>query len=61
MDTLESIKVPEPGRRYKQAFKVAAYVVPLVLSLASYFFGDVQPMVRDVCSMLLPPGSVVTK
>jgi len=59
MDTLTSIdKPPEPGSRYKRLFKTAAALVPLLMALASWLFGDVQPMVRDVCSALLPPGSV---
>ena len=59
MDTLTSIdKPPEPGSRYKRLFKTAAALVPLLMALASWFFGDVQPVVREFCAAVLPPGSV---
>lgn len=44
---------------YKMMLKIGAVVFPVVLGILSAYFGDVQPMIRDVCGSLLPAGSVV--
>ena len=45
--------------RYKKAYAIAAVVVPTIMTLAGYFYGDIEPVVRDACEVLLPKGSVV--
>lgn len=44
---------------YKRAFQIAGVVVPLVMAAVGFFYGDIQPIVRDVCGTLLPKGSLV--
>lgn len=40
------------------AIKLLAVASPIILALATYFFGDVIPMAYDVCQAVLPNGSV---
>lgn len=44
--------------KYKTAFRVAGVIVPLLMGAAGFFWGDVEPIVRDACTLLLPRGSV---
>lgn len=45
--------------RYKKAYAIVAIVAPLAMGLAGYFYGDVEPIVRDACTALLPKGHVI--
>lgn len=44
---------------YKKMLKIGAVVFPLVIGALSVIYGDVTPMIRDVCGSLLPAGSIV--
>ncbi len=44
--------------KYKLAFQVAAVIVPLIMGIVGVVYGDPKPVIRDVCSTLLP-GEVV--
>jgi len=39
--------------KYKKAFKTAAVVGSAGMAIAAYFFGDIRPVVKDVCDALL--------
>jgi hypothetical protein len=45
--------------KYKLALKVAASVAPVILALVASYAYDIRPIVRDVCEVLLPFGSVM--
>lgn len=45
--------------RYKTAFRIAGVIVPLLMGAAGLFYGDITPIARDFCSLVLPSGSVV--
>lgn len=45
--------------RYKTAFRIAGVIVPLLMGAAGLFYGDIEPVVRDACEVLLPKGSVI--
>jgi hypothetical protein len=53
--------VTKPSKQYTLFFKIAAGVVPVIMAAAGYFYGDITPVVRDVCGTLLPAGTVVTR
>lgn len=46
-------------KAYTLAFKVAAAVVPLIMAAVAYAYGDITPVVRDICGVLLPSDGVV--
>jgi len=46
---------------YKKTFKIAMMVSPVLMAVLAYFFGDVTPVVRDVCNALLPSDGVETR
>jgi hypothetical protein len=39
--------------KYRTAFKAAAVVASFGMVVAAYFFGDIRPVVKDVCDTLL--------
>lgn len=45
--------------KYKLALKIGAVVVPTVMVIVSYIYGDIVPIAKDICGMVLPPGSIV--
>lgn len=47
------------NKNYKLAFKLAAAVVPIIMGVVGAYFGNVQPVVRDVCALLLPVGTSI--
>ena len=51
--------MPLSSQRYKLIFQIAAVLAPVVMGLAAALFGDVAPVVQDVCRTLLPAGSYV--
>lgn len=46
------------SKNYKLAFKIAAGVIPVVMAVVGAIYGDVTPVVRDLCTTALPTGSV---
>lgn len=41
------------------ALKMAGVAVPLIVALAGMFYGDVTPVIRDLCEAALPAGTLV--
>lgn len=39
-------------------FKLVGVVVPVLVAIAGMVYGDVTPMVHDLCGALLPSGSM---
>ena len=37
--------------------KIAGVTVPLLVALAGIFYGDVTPVIRDLCEVALPAGA----
>lgn len=46
------------NKTYATVFKVAMVLAPVVMGLLGYAYGDVTPVVYDVCQSLLPNGSI---
>lgn len=38
---------------YKKAFQIATILVPLAMAALGYFYGDVKPVIQDVCGLLV--------
>ncbi len=47
--------------RYKMVLKTGLVIVPVVMAILSGIYGDIQPMARDICGMVLPDGSLVPR
>jgi hypothetical protein len=47
------------SKNYVLGFKIAAGVVPVLMAAAGYYFGDIQPVVRDVCGLLLSSDQAI--
>ncbi len=46
------------SKNYRLGFQLAALVVPVIMALAGVFWGDITPIARDFCSVVLPAGSL---
>jgi len=46
------------GDRYKTGFRIASVIVPLLMAAAGYFYGDLEPIARDICGVVLPKGAL---
>lgn len=47
---------PPPASMKTTLLKVAAIVVPLLVAATGYLYGDVVPLLRDICEALPPAG-----
>lgn len=46
------------SKNYKLAFKIAGGLVPVVMTVLAAYLGDVTPVIRDICTVMLPAGNV---
>lgn len=49
------------GDKTKLVMKIGGIVVPVVVAILSGIYGDFQPMARDFCGLLLPPGTIAPR
>lgn len=48
-----------PSKAYTLVFQIAAVVIPVAMTIAAATWGDMQPIVRDICGVMLKSTIVV--